>query len=351
MKTKIAVIGAGLGGLSLLKTLEKIGLAKETILIDPKDYGEVSFAVLRSFVTPETFPTKVRKPLKEIVTSEVIQGKVEELNEHSLILEDGRIIDFEYAVIASGSSINGFENLKPSESLSLEQREYNMGVETKKVHDAKKILIIGGGPVGVELAGEIADNYKNKEITLVTGPNRLLNSLSPGAGKKAKKVLTTMGVKVLTNQYLEPIEGSINSYKSKSGQIFEADLVYKSLGIKLNNGFMKNETARYINDRGQIKVDARLMVKGSTNLFALGDITDVEEMKLGAIANMHAKLIAGNLNNLINNIGKLKEHKAMPAMGFITLGHKKGIAQLPFMRMDPMIAIKQKDLFVSMYLK
>ena len=50
-------------------------------------------------------------------------------------------------------------------------------------------MIIGGGPVGVEMAGELAYKYDTKKITLVNGPDRLLAALPPGAGKKAEKVL------------------------------------------------------------------------------------------------------------------------------------------------------------------
>ena len=72
---------------------------------------------------------------------------------------------------------------------------------------------------------------------------------------------------------------------------------------------------------------------------------------MGATTKTYAAITANNLNYLISGTGKFKKYKSMGPMGHVTLGHKFGIAQLPFMRMDPMIAMKQKDMFVSHFLK
>jgi NADH dehydrogenase FAD-containing subunit len=82
----------------------------------------------------------------------------------------------------------------------------------------------------------------------------------------------------------------------------------------------------------------------------LGDINDLPSIKLGAFAARQAKLTARNIAALLEN-RPLKAFKPMTGtIGLVTLGKKGGIAQLPFGRFDPLIATKQKDLFVSRYL-
>jgi NADH dehydrogenase FAD-containing subunit len=77
----------------------------------------------------------------------------------------------------------------------------------------------------------------------------------------------------------------------------------------------------------------------------------VPEIKLGAFAHNHAKVAAKNVAALLaGKSNKVKSYKASAPIGFVTLGPSDGIAQLPPFRLDFMIKIKQKDLFISQFL-
>ena len=61
---------------------------------------------------------------------------------------------------------------------------------------ADSVLIIGGGPVGLELAGEIATDMPSKKVTLVHSGQNILESYPPRLGRLVKSQLEVLGVKV-----------------------------------------------------------------------------------------------------------------------------------------------------------
>jgi NADH dehydrogenase FAD-containing subunit len=67
------------------------------------------------------------------------------------------------------------------------------------VKAADSILIIGGGPVGVELAGEIVVDFPTKKVTLIQSGDRLIDFLGPKASEKTLKWLQSRNVEVILN--------------------------------------------------------------------------------------------------------------------------------------------------------
>ena len=224
------------------------------------------------------------------------------------------------------------------------QQEFNE--ESRRLRDAKSVLIIGGGPIGVELAGEINSAYPDKQITLVQATDGLLPALPKGAGKKAARVLTKRGVEVVLETYLDERNGH---YISSDGRDFTADLVYMAVGIRTNA--IPVDGPASVNDKNQLVVDEKLRVRERNNVFAVGDVNDVPEIKLGATGATQAGVAVANIVVLRSgDAGNLKTYTPAKPIGFVTFGTRGGIAQLPFGRLDFMVAMKQKDMFVSRYL-
>lgn len=80
--------------------------------------------------------------------------------------------------------------------------------ENEKLKAAKSVLIVGGGPTGVELAGEIVTDFPDKKVTLVHGGARLLEFVGEKAGAKALPWLESKGVTVILNDKLEVTKGT-----------------------------------------------------------------------------------------------------------------------------------------------
>lgn len=212
------------------------------------------------------------------------------------------------------------------------------------------VLIIGGGTVGVELAGEIAYEYPMKTITLIEGGERILGSLSESMSKRATLVLKELKVNIVTD--IKLIEKEKGIWTDSKGKEFKADIVYQSVGMKIASEWVKTSKEVELNERGAIKVDVSLRSIKNPSIFVIGDVNDVNEIKSGMFAMMQAGVTVKNIKKLIKNKNSsLLTYSPKKPMGMVPIGRKKGAVQMPFMHPHFLIAIKQKDLLVSMSMK
>jgi NADH dehydrogenase len=143
------------------------------------------------------------------------------------------------------------------------------------------IVIIGGGATGVELAAELReasgvytangfqhlDPRRDMRLTLLEGAPRILAPLTERVSEAAHKLLEQRGVKVVTNCRVTSIEG--DKVTDKEGNVYQASLCVWAAGIRAPQ-FLA-QLGLPLNKGGQIEVDANLRVKGSANVYALGD--------------------------------------------------------------------------------
>ncbi len=348
---RLVIFGAGIACLDVMRHLKKNGLDAEVVIVDPKDYVEIPYAALRALVDPE-FGKKIRRKISDLYECRHIQAKLVELKTNCGILDNGEQLYFDFAVLATGSQVRGFYNLKVNSRRNIKEREIEWESEAEKIFKAKDVAVVGGGPIGVELAAEIAETFPDKNITLIHSGNRLLEALPPAAGVKASKILKLLNVNVIFNELAEINEGdSGKMIVLNSGRKLNTDIVYMSIGNENNIEYVRENFPLHVNDQKQIIVDDYLRMNNVMNIWAVGDVNNVPEIKLGALIDFQA---ANAVKNIIAELSgkKMKKYKPLKgALGFVTLGRQYGIAQLPFGRFDLLIKLKQKDLFVSKQFK
>lgn len=344
MKTQVLIIGGGFAGVTIAQKLSKQGI--KTILIDRKDYFEVTYAVLRDVTAPEINNGNARKFYQEILAGSFVHSGVKELNASTALLENGETIHFEKVVIASGSRYPSLPLAKSVQARSLNERHNELTRYHQELKSATSVLIIGGGVVGVELAGEIAYAMPNTKITLAHNRDALLDGFKVKAQTKALKQLTELGVNVEFNSYYQ--QKGKTYVDKKSGRTMTPDLAFKATGTLPNNEFLKKNFSHILNDKGLIKVNENLSVIGQDNFYALGDIADVGEAKLGYLALEQGKYLA---KTIVKNLNGKSSHayKRNPFMALVPTGQKTGVVQLPFMvsTWRALVNLKQKDLFIS----
>ncbi|MEQ8700223.1 MAG: FAD-dependent oxidoreductase [Bauldia litoralis] len=332
----ILILGGGFAGARLAQELTKSGFSNVT-LVDRKDYFEVTYSTLRTLAEPD-MGERARLKYADFIKSGFRQGNVTELGEHNAKLDDGTHLGFDIAVAATGSSYRSFPVAKSADAISIEDRAREMAGEHERLVAAQKVLILGGGAVGVELAGEIAGHYPDKSVTVAEAGDRLLGTLKPRAGRIAERQLKALGVNIRTGTRLSP----------EDPEYRDADIVYMCVGLVPNTELMQSRFASSLDGSGRIRVDDQLRVVGSENIYAIGDCASIPAVKFGYVADAQGLLLAKNFAAMAD--GKLaRPYKPQAVMSLVPVGRKQGLIQLPFgvTTWRFLVNMKQKDMFIS----
>ncbi|XP_027347235.1 apoptosis-inducing factor homolog A-like isoform X2 [Abrus precatorius] len=340
---RVVILGGGVAGSILAKSLQ---FHAHVTLIDPKEYFEISWASLRAMVEPSFAERSVINHRDYLTNGNIVVSSAVNVTETEVLTADGHRIEYDYLVIATGHA----DHVPKTRSERLNQFKE----ENQKIKSASSILIVGGGPTGVELAGEIAVDFPNKKITLVHKGSRLLEFIGAKAADKTLKWLTSRNVTVKLEQSvdLNAATDGRKIYQTSHGETIEADCYFLCIGKPLSSAWLKETVLKNDLDvQGRIKVDDRLRVKGRSNIFAIGDITDIPELKQGFLAQQQAAVVVNNLKVMIEGGRecRMESYKPHSAMAVVSLGRKDAVAQLPFVTLVGRVPgfIKSGDLFVG----
>ncbi len=221
-------------------------------------------------------------------------------------------ITYDFLVIATGATTNYFgmkeieERAIPmksvSEALALRNRvlqnlEDALAVDTDDEREGlMSVVIVGGGPTGVELSGSLAEmkkyilpkdypelDFSCMKIYLLEGLDKLLTVMSEESSKKSRKYLEEMGVEILTGQAVAGYDGKYVT--TKQGMKIRTDNLIWAAGVKANA--LKGINPDVLVKGGRIKVDEFNRVQGYSDVFAIGDVASMSE---GKFENGHPQL-------------------------------------------------------------
>jgi len=360
----ILIVGAGPGGRECAKALDP---HCNVVLIDRTSYYLHNIAALRASVQPG-FEEKILIPYDRLMENgHFIVGEVSNITEKEVFLT-GEIdaLPFDYLIIATGSAYafpfkvqrgNQEELLKTYRSLQ------------DDIHDASEVLIIGGGPVGIELAGEILEFHQGKSVTLVHSQKMLLSQSEPEKLRaKLQRELTTLGCKfqlgdrAKTEDIKELLQGPVNYLKGKrtietdSGKKIDADLVFLATGARVNSASyaesMKSSISRrnelIVNDHGQVLKEGNVYYE---NIFALGDCSSWGA-KMAYCAMKQAAVVAKNIRSHMKEAPMTASWTNPPPMKgamLVPVGTSYGAGYISGHVVGRRVTgmVKGKDLFVS----
>jgi len=360
-KPKVVIVGGGFGGFTIAQKLDKD--FDVTILERRKEFF-YNIAALRA-VVDESIIEKIFFPYDKLLRyGKVLQAVVTEISSEKVTFRETsgeeQTLSFDYLVIATGSSYPF--PFKTSDAADTENKE-RMHEIAQQVKQANRILIAGGGAVGVELAGEIASAFPQKKVILVHSGDVLVDSkLSAKFKARTLQMMKELGIEVLLNEKLE-LEETENQpgyqngtaqYHTVSGKQIEADMFFSCRGTQINNAPLKQHFEAQLDSNGHLKVNQYLQVEGGQpNIFAIGDITNVPEMKLGYLAGVHASVVDANIRSLRKNMpSKMKVHVPAAPMLLLATGRDRGLGQIQHeIILGNFISrnIKSKNLFISRY--
>jgi len=342
----ILVIGGGSSGVELARALDDAGLDVTLVTRNPAFFWAIG--ALRAAVDP-AWVRRLFIPYDTLMRrGRVVTGTVTALTDTQAMLDDGTVIPFDTAVIATGSAVP-FPAWPRAGSVAEAESEY--AALAARIATAAHVAVIGGGPVGIELAGEIIGAHPGKAVTLVeSSPTLVGRHASPRFGASLQRKLVRLGVTVLTGV---PVTSGLDEapVRLADGRAFGADVVLNATGGRPNTGFLRPGLGDSLDAAGRVIVEATLQVRGHPSLYAMGDVVASDEPKTAIVAVAHAGVVARNF--LARSRGEVPKarHRAKPgAMMLVPLGKTGGAAHLPFLGGivlgDFAGRLKGKDLFV-----
>ncbi|KAJ8460380.1 hypothetical protein OPV22_033306 [Ensete ventricosum] len=343
---RVVVVGGGVAGAMLAKHMQ---FDADVVLIDSKEYYEVPWARNRSMVEPTFAERSLIQHTDYLSNARVTASPAIDVTEFEVLTAEGRAYVYDYLVIATGHV--------DSTPRSMKDRLEQFKQDNKRIRSSSSVLVIGGGRTGVELSAEIAVDYPEKKVTLVHEGPRLLQILGQKASEKALKWLKSKGVDVLLGHSidLDAISEGQRSFMTSAGATITADCHFACAGRPLGSSWLQHTLLKDDLDRfGRLKVDENLRVRGRKNVFAIGDVVDLPEIKQGFSARKHAAVATKNIKLLLRGgkeekMAVYKPRSAAAAPAVVSLGRRQAVAQFPFTTVSGYIPglFKSKDLYVG----
>ena len=239
---------------------------------------------------------------------ELIKGEVVEIDrdEKNISTISGDVVSYDKLVLATGSLpiLLPIPGLDKENAFIVEKDVAYLQNMLDVINEAKDIVIIGGGFIGVEFADECKKN-RDANVTIVEIlPHCLQLALDAEFCAEAESMLTERGIKVLTDQRVEAILGDkqVSGVRLSGGRELKADVVIVGVGARPNVE-LAEKAGFQIGPTRAIQVDNYMRTLTDANIFACGDCAEkhsffsgkLSRLMLASIATIEARIAGANL--------------------------------------------------------
>jgi NADH:ubiquinone reductase (H+-translocating) len=303
---RVLILGGGFAGVGAAQKLKKAGA--EVVLVDRHDYHTFQ-PLLYQFATGLIEQTAVGHSLRDLLSrhdNTVIHkasvSKID-LEAREVSFEEIEPISYDYLVLGIGAEVNYFgtagapDHAFPMYTLPHAVRLKNHVLERWEAADrdpsliedgALNIVVVGGGPTGVETAGAVAELYRGNfakdypevdsedaRVILVEAGPELFGMFKPKLRSYAEKALTDRDVEVMTGKQVASVEPTRVALKSGEqlkahtlvwGAGLQGNALVQSLGIELQRG-------------NRIAVGPDLALPGHPEVYVIGDVAAITDAK------------------------------------------------------------------------
>lgn len=280
------IIGNGIAGLSATEEIRKKDSDASILIVSsekPSTYWRtrLSDLISKDFNDDDLY-VKKEPWYSERHIDEKLQTSVDRLDTDKNIayLSNGEEIEYGKVLLATGARpfIPPIKNVDSNGVFAIRTIDDLMNFKDY-VKDKEKVIVIGGGILGLEAAYSAL--LLGKEVTVIESFDYLLSrQLDQDLSEKLEKALNEMGIKTYTGKFTEEIlveDGSVKGIRLSDGCEIPADAVMVQAGVRSNIDLAKNSGLEV--DRG-IMVDDNLQTK-KENVFAAGDCAQIGDFTIG----------------------------------------------------------------------
>jgi NADH oxidase (H2O2-forming) len=299
---RVIIIGGGSAGTTAAFEIRKLNKDIAITIIEQSKYTEYSpcalpYVIGREIYTPEKiFIYKIDDYINNdinLMLKTMVQG-IDTKEKIVKILEEDRIVELKYdfLIIATGSIVHipKISGLDSAKYLLLKTIDDARDIMSDR---GRRVLILGGGIVGAELAGILS---RDRQVSIIDNSFILNTILDEDISQKVKQYLESLGVIIKENENIEKIEEGKLFVDS---DIVRYDTLILSAGMKPNVEIAKEAGLKVAKG---IIVDKNLRTSDK-NIFACGDVVESVSgingknmlSMLGSTAVKQAKIIARNI--------------------------------------------------------
>lgn len=327
-RPSVVVVGAGYGGIAAAAALDE---RADVVLVEPKDTFVHAIAALRALVNAEWLP-RIFFPYDRLLSrGRVVRGRAALVEPGRVVLASGEELTADFVVLATGSTYP-FPAKSDLDDVDAAMAKYTNAREA--LEKADRVLLVGAGPVGIELAGEINHMWPEKQITLhdladdVMGPTFKLE-----LKEELRRQLVALGVRLVLGSPLRSIPptepGTYGTFtvSTEAGGEITADVWFRCWGVTPVSDYLGASLAGARRSDGFLEVTPQMQVVGQDRVYAVGDLTS-GAAKMAAIAGRQATVAAANILATIDG-GELQTFTPTGPAIAVPIGPDGGAGQFP----------------------
>jgi NADH:ubiquinone reductase (H+-translocating) len=363
MVQRVVIIGGGFGGLKLARKLSK-KKSFDITLIDRFNFHQFQ-PLFYQVATAGLDASSISFPLRKVFHSDKnMHFRMAEIKSVDIaqnkVIADVEIFPYDILVLATGADTNFFGNQQLAEctypmksTVEALQIKYKLlrniedalyAKNAKELQSLMTIVVVGGGPTGVEMSGAIADmrrfvfpkdypelDFNKMKIYLLEGSPRTLAAMSEKSSMDSREYLKKLNVIVRTGTVVKDYDGS--TVIMQNGETIESSMVIWAAGVKGNvpEGIDKNIVVK----GNRITVDRFNKVMGTKNIYAIGDVAYMETPKyphghpqVASVAIAQGTVLSDNLLRSEKNLS-MKEFEYHDKGSLATVGRNLAVVDIP----------------------
>ena len=340
-RQRVVVIGSGFGGLFGTKALKGADadvtmIAKTTYhLFQPLLYQVTTGILSEGEVAPPTRAVLARQRNARVILGEVTDIDLEARTVTSRVLHSETVTLYDSLIVAAGSSQSYFGNEHFAEFApgmksvddALELRGRIFGAfELAEISDNEEeivrlltFVVIGAGPTGVEMAGQIVElahrtlrrdfrriNSREARVVMLDAAPQVLPPYGRKLGARAQRDLEKLGVEVLLGALVTDVDERGIEYQMKDGSRHRIEAVTKvwAAGVEASplGRLLARQSGAAVDRAGRVGVNADLTLPGHPEVFVVGDMINVDNIPgVAQMAIQTGKYAAQEIRNRIED--------------------------------------------------